>query len=55
MLGESQHHGRSAWLIAVQARRYWKAQCVMGTDPVVLKELQVDKGIPGLISFSEGM
>jgi hypothetical protein len=28
---------------------------MMGTYPVVLKELQVDKGIPGLISFSEGM
>ena len=55
MVGESEGHGRSARLIASQARRHREAQCPMRTDPVVLKELQVDQGIPGGIPFGKSM
>jgi hypothetical protein len=47
MVGESEGHGRSARLIASQVRRHREAQCPMRTDPVVLKELQVDESIEG--------
>ncbi len=47
MVAESKGHGRSARLIANRLRREREAQGAMGTDPVVLKELQVDEGIEG--------
>jgi hypothetical protein len=55
MLGESQRHGRSTRLIALQLRRHRETQCSMGTDPIVLKELQVDEGIPGSVTFGKRM
>ena len=47
MVAESEGHGRSARLIAPCLRRQREAQGAMGTDPVVLKELQVDQSIEG--------
>lgn len=55
MRGKPERHGRSARLIALQLRRHREAQCAMGTDPVVLKELQVDEGIPSGVPFGKGM
>ena len=47
MVAESEGHGRSARLIAPCLRRQRQAQGAMGTDPVVLKELQMDQSIEG--------
>ena len=55
MVGESKGHGRSARLIASHLCRHREAQCPMRTDPVVLKELQVDESIPGSVAFGKGM
>src|SRR5260370_13690086 len=55
MLAEPERHSRSARLIALTLRRHRQTQCSMGTDPVVLKELQVDEGIPTRVTFGKGM
>ncbi len=55
MVAESKGHGRSARLIANRLRREGEAQGAMGTDPVVLKELQMDEGLPGGVPFGKRM
>ena len=55
MVAESEGHGRSARLIANCLRRQGEAQGAMGTDPVVLKELQMDEGIPSGVPFGKSM
>ena len=55
MVAEPEDHGRSARLRAKRRLREGETQGTMGTDPVVLKEVQVDKGIPGDVPFGKRM